>query len=139
MKITAVKTFLVDGVYRPWIFVKIETSEPGLVGWGDCTDWGADGPIVCTVEHYAERLIGRDPMQVEAIWWDLAAASVRHTGGLAWKAMSGIDSALWDIRGKALGAPVWQVLGGKLRDRLRLYWTHCGSMRSRGHAAQLGV
>ena len=139
MKITAVKTFLVDGVFRPWIFVKIETSEPGLVGWGDCTDWGADGPIVRTVEHYAERLIGRDPMQVEAIWWDLAAASVRHTGGLAWKAMSGIDSALWDIRGKALGAPVWQLLGGKLRDRLRLYWTHCGSMRSRGHAAELGV
>ena len=101
MKITAVRTFLVDGVFRPWVFVKIETSEPGLVGWGDCTDWGADGPIVRTVEHYAERLIGRDPMQVEAVWWDLAAASVRHTGGLAWKAMSGIDSALWDIRGKA--------------------------------------
>ena len=46
---------MVDGVFRPWIFVKIETSEPGLVGWGDCTDWGADGPIVRTVEHYAER------------------------------------------------------------------------------------
>jgi galactonate dehydratase len=66
------------------------------------------------------------------------AASVRHTGGIASKAMSGIDSALWDIRGKALNAPVWQLLGGKMRDRLRLYWSHCGSTRAR-HAERLGL
>ena len=137
MKITAIKTFLVDGVFRPWTFVKVETDQPGLIGWGDCTDWGAAGPIAVTVERYSEWVIGRDPMQVEAIWWDLAASSVRHTGGIAWKAMSGIDSALWDIRGKVLGAPVWQLLGGKMRDRLGLYWSHCGSMRSR-HADELG-
>ena len=138
MKITAIKTFLVDGVFRPWTFVKVETSEPGLIGWGDCTDWGSAGPVAATVERYAEWVIGRDPMQAEAIWWDLAASSVRHTGGIAWKAMSGIDSALWDIRGKVLGAPVWQLLGGKMRDRLRLYWTHCGSMRFR-HGQELGT
>ena len=138
MKITAIKTFLVDGVFRPWTFVKIEPDQPGLVGWGDCTDWGAAGPIAATVERYGEWVIGRDPMQAEGIWWDLAASSVRHTGGIAWKAMSGIDSALWDIRGKVLGAPVWQLLGGKMRDRLGLYWSHCGSMRSR-HAAELGT
>ena len=137
MKITAVKTFLVDGVFRPWIFVKIETSEPGLVGWGDCTDWGADKPIVRTVEHYAERLIGRDPMQVEAIWWDLLGFCSAHrwpAGRHVWHRLSPVGYSR-----KALGAPVWQLLGGKLRDRLRLYWTHCGSMRSRGHAAELGV
>jgi L-alanine-DL-glutamate epimerase-like enolase superfamily enzyme len=77
-------------------------------------------------------------MQVEAIWWMLANASERHTGGLAWKAMAGIDSALWDIRGKVLNAPVWQLLGGKMRDRLRLYWSHCGSVRAR-HAERLGL
>ncbi len=137
MKITAIKTFLVDGVFRPWTFVKVETDQPGLIGWGDCTDWGAAKPIAAMVERYSEWAIGRDPMQVEAIWWDLSAASVRHTGGIAWKAMSGIDSALWDIRGKVLGAPVWQLLGGKMRDRLGLYWSHCGSMRSR-HADELG-
>ena len=130
MKITAVKPFIVDGGFRPWTFVKVETSEPGLVGWGDCTDWGSPGPVAATVERYSEWVIGRDPMQVEAIWWDLSAASMRHVGGIAWKAMSGIDSALWDIRGKALGAPVWQLLGGKLRDELRLYWSHCGSVRA---------
>jgi L-alanine-DL-glutamate epimerase-like enolase superfamily enzyme len=138
MKITAVKTFIVDGGFRPWTFVKVETSDSGLVGWGDCTDWGSPGPVATTVERYAEWVVGRDPMQAEAIWWDLAAASVRHTGGIAWKAMSGIDSALWDIRGKVLNAPVWQLLGGKMRDKLRLYWSHCGSTRAR-HAERLGL
>ena len=138
MKITNVKTFLVDGGFRPWTFVKVETSDPGVVGWGDCTDWGSPGPVAATVERYAEWVIGRDPMQAEAIWWDLSAASVRHTGGIASKAMSGIDSALWDIRGKVLNAPVWQLLGGKMRDRLRLYWSHCGSTRRR-HADLLGL
>jgi galactonate dehydratase len=138
MKITAIKTFIVDGGFRPWTFVRVETSDPGLVGWGDCTDWGSPGPVAATVERYAEWVIGRDPMQAEAIWWDLTAASMRHSGGIASKAMSGIDSALWDIRGKVLNAPVWQLLGGKMRDRLRLYWTHCGSTRAR-HADRLEV
>ncbi len=138
MKITAIKTFLVDGGFRPWTFVKVETDQPGLVGWGDCTDWGSPGPVAATVERYSEWVIGRDPMQAEAIWWDLAAASVRHIGGIAYKAMSGIDSALWDIRGKELGVPVWQLLGGKMRDRLRLYWSHCGSVRA-AHAQTLGL
>jgi L-alanine-DL-glutamate epimerase-like enolase superfamily enzyme len=138
MKITAIKTFIVDGGFRPWTFVKVETSEPGLVGWGDCTDWGSPGPVAATVARYAEWVIGRDPMQVEAIWWDLSTASMRHVGGIAWKAMAGIDSALWDIRGKVLGAPVWQLLGGKLRDELRLYWSHCGTLRTR-HADRLNL
>ncbi|MFN8512138.1 MAG: mandelate racemase/muconate lactonizing enzyme family protein [Chloroflexia bacterium] len=129
LKITNIKTFIVDGGFRPWTFVKIETSD-GTVGWGDCTDWGTPKPIVAMVERMAETIIGRDPMQAEAIWWDLDAMSVRHTGGIAYKAMSGIDSALWDIRGKVLNAPVWQLLGGKLRDELRLYWSHFGSIRA---------
>lgn len=138
MKITKIKTFIVDGGFRPWTFVKIETSDDGVIGWGDCTDWGSPVAVAATVERYAEWVAGRDPMQAEAIWWTLAANSVRHSGGIAWKAMSGIDSALWDIRGKVLNAPVWQLLGGKLRDELRLYWSHCGSTRAR-RAERLGV
>ncbi|MCC9075416.1 mandelate racemase/muconate lactonizing enzyme family protein [Litorilinea aerophila] len=138
MKVTAIQTFIVDGGFRPWTFVKMETDEPGLIGWGDCTDWGSPGPVAATVERLSELVIGRDPMQVEAIWWDLTAATMRHVGGIAWKAMAGIDSALWDIRGKALGAPVWQLLGGKMRDRLRLYWSHCGTVRAR-FADRLGL
>jgi galactonate dehydratase len=138
MKITAVKTFIVDGGFRPWTFVKVETDEPGLVGWGDCTDWGSPGPIAATVQRYSEWVIGRDPMQAEPIWWNLSTASQRHIGGIASKAMAGIDSALWDIRGKVLGAPVWQLLGGQMRDKLRLYWTHCGTTRA-GHAELMGL
>jgi L-alanine-DL-glutamate epimerase-like enolase superfamily enzyme len=138
LKITKIEPFIVDGGFRPWTFVKVETSDPGVVGWGDCTDWGSPGPVAATIQRYSEWVLGRDPMQVEAIWWDLAAASVRHTGGIAWKAMSGIDSALWDIRGKVLNAPVWQLLGGKMRDSLRLYWSHCGSTRAQ-HAERLGL
>jgi L-alanine-DL-glutamate epimerase-like enolase superfamily enzyme len=140
VRVTAVKTYIVDGGFRPWTFVKVETNEPGLVGWGDCTDWGSPQPVAAMVDRLADWVVGRDPMQVEAIWWDLSAASVRHTGGIASKGMSGIDSALWDIRGKVLGVPVWQLLGGKMRDRLRLYWTHCGSTRARaGSAERLGL
>jgi galactonate dehydratase len=133
MQITRVKTFIVDGGFRPWTFVKVETSDDGLVGWGDCSDWGSPGPIAAMVERMAELVIGRDPMQVERLWWDLSAQSIRHIGGIASKAMAGLDSALWDIRGKVLNAPVWQLLGGKLRDELRVYWSHCGSTRARHH------
>ena len=62
LKITDIKTFIVDGGFRPWTFVKIETSDPGVVGWGDCTDWGAPGPITAMVERLSDSVIGRDPM-----------------------------------------------------------------------------
>jgi galactonate dehydratase len=137
MKITAVKTFLVDGVFRPWTFVKVETDE-GTVGWGDCTDWDAAPAIAATVELLGERMIGKDPMRAEDAWWSLIGYMQRQNGGIAYKAASGIDSALWDIRGKVLNAPVWELLGGKMRDELRMYWTHCVSNRAR-YAEQLGV
>ncbi len=137
LTITGVRTFIVDGGFRPWTFVKIETSD-GTVGWGDCTDWGSPRPVATMVERLGELIVGADPMQAGRIWRDLEAVSIRHTGGIAFKAMSGIDSALWDIRGKVLNAPVWQLLGGKMRDELRLYWSHCGSTRAR-RAERLGV
>ena len=137
MKITGIKTFIVDGGFRPWTFVKVETSD-GTVGWGDCTDWDAAPAIAGTVHMLADKVIGRDPMRAEETWWDLAGELVRQNGGISSKAMSGIDSALWDIRGKVLNAPVWQLLGGKMRDQLPLYWSHCGSTRAR-HGERLGV
>lgn len=137
LKITGVRTFIVDGGFRPWTFVKIETSD-GTVGWGDCTDWGSPKPVAAMVERMAEEIVGRDPMQAERIWWDLDTMSVRHSGGIASKAMSGIDSALWDIRGKVLNAPVAQLLGGAMRDALRLYWSHFGSTRAT-RAERLGL
>ncbi len=117
--------------------MKIETDE-GLIDWGDCTDWGAAPTVAAAVELYGQFVIGRDPHEVESIWWDLYDRNIRHYGGIAFKAMSGIDSALWDIKGKALGVPVWQLLGGKIRDEFPLYWTHCGGSRAQ-HSEKLGV
>lgn len=90
------------------------------------------------VKRHSEAMLGHDRMQSERICWELYAMSVRHTGGIAFKAMAGIDSALWDICGKAFGAPVWQLLGGKMRDELRLYWSRCGSTRGE-RAPRLGA
>ena len=132
MKITKVKTFIVDGVFRPWTFVKIETNSD-IVGWGDCTDWQAAPSIAATVDQLGEILIGKNPMSSESHWWEMGAFMVRQRGGIAYKAMSGIDSALWDIRGKRLNSPVWQLLGGKMRDELKLYWSHCGTDRRKYH------
>src|SRR5215204_5923860 len=95
LTITRTRTFIVDGGFRPWTFVKIETSDDGVVGWGDCTDWGSPGPVTAMVARLSEFIVGQDPMQAERIWWELYAASIRHTGGIAFKAMAGIDSALW--------------------------------------------
>lgn len=130
MKITGVKTFVADGGARPWTFVKVETDE-GVVGWGECTDWEVHEGVVKLVEVFSEHVIGRDPMNSERLWYELAVFNVRHNGGLAWKAMAGIDNALWDIKGKVLGVPVWQLLGGRIWDDLRLYWSHCGTFRNR--------
>ena len=134
MKITAIKTFVVDGAARPWTLVKVETDS-GLVGWGDCTEWDAFPGVVAMVDHLRPLVIGKDPMNGLQIWHDLANYNVRQHGGIAWKAMAGIDSALWDIRGKRLDAPVWQLLGGKIWDEIRVYWSHCGSFRARNSDA----
>jgi len=128
MKITKIKTFLVDGGFRPWTFVKIETDD-GIIGWGDCTDWGSAQIVAKMVEDLGEKIIGLDPLNSEYIWNKLANFNLRHAAGIAHKAMAGIDSALWDIKGKYFNAPVWQLMGGKLREELPLYWTHFGFTR----------
>lgn len=137
MKISDVKTFVVDGAARPWTFVKVETDS-GIVGWGDCSEWDAFPAVVGMVEHLKPLVIGKDPMNGLRIWHELAQYNMRQHGGIAWKAMAGIDSALWDIRGKHLDAPVWQLLGGRVWDEVRVYWSHCGSFRARAHE-QLGT
>ena len=130
MKISNIKSFVVNGGFRPWTFVKVETDE-GIVGWGDACDWEASFATVKVVEFLSGFLIGQNPMNTESIFWQNVNKCNRSIGGIAWKAIAGIDTALFDIKGKALGVPVWQLLGGKIHDKLRLYWTHCGSGRNK--------
>ena len=129
MKITKITPYAVDGGFRYWIFCRIDTDE-GVYGWGDGSDWDAPFTVTEAIRYLGQFLIGEDPMDIERIWWLNVGHYRRMWGGIAWKAMAAIDTALWDIKGKVLGVPVCQLLGGRMRDELRLYWTHCGTGRT---------
>ncbi len=121
MKITAIKTFVVNARMRNWILVKVETSEPGLYGWGEATlEWKTKG-VVGSIEDLAVLVIGQDPRRVEHIWQIMHRQFFWRGGVVKYTAMSGIDQALWDIKGKEVGKPVCELLGGPVRDTLRLY------------------
>ncbi|MCC6342900.1 MAG: galactonate dehydratase [Bryobacterales bacterium] len=121
MKITAIKTLVVNARMRNWILVKVETSEPGLYGWGEATlEWKTKG-VVGSVEDLSVLLIGQDPRRVEHIWQMMHRQYFWRGGVVTMTAMSGIDQALWDIKGKEAGKPVCELLGGPVRDSLRLY------------------
>jgi len=129
MKITNVKPILCDGGFRPWTFVKVETDE-GITGYGDCSDWGLAPSVAKAVKLLASEVIGEDPNNIEKLWWKMYRRTIRAVGGIAHKALAGIDSALWDIKGKLLGVPVYELLGGRCHDKIKLYWTHCGTTRA---------
>lgn len=130
MKITEVKTYLMSASrpatrswsHRNWLFVKIFTDE-GIYGVGEASGWPR--VVETAIQDLAPLLIGEDPFHIERLWQKMFTAMMGHgmTGIVGSGAMTGIDMALWDIKGKALGVPVWNLFGGKMRDRVRLY-TH---------------
>jgi galactonate dehydratase len=121
MKIAAIKTIVVNARMRNWVLVKVETDQPGLYGWGEATlEWNTRGVTGC-VEDLSALLIGQDPSRIEHIWQVMHRQYFWRGGVIKYSAMSGIDQALWDIKGKELGRPVCQLLGGPVRDTLRLY------------------
>jgi L-alanine-DL-glutamate epimerase-like enolase superfamily enzyme len=132
VKITKVETFFCDAGWRPWTFVKVSTDE-GLVGWGECSDGRNPHALAGAVKDYEGVLIGQDPRQVERLYWEMFKVARQNLGGSAHKGIAGVELALWDIKGKALGLPVYELLGGPLRDRVRLYWSHCGTSRARDY------
>ncbi|MDA1300496.1 MAG: galactonate dehydratase [Proteobacteria bacterium] len=123
MKITSIKAIPSSGGgqsrSRNYIYVKVETDE-GLVGWGESTI----GPrsVVNAVEEYGKVLIGKDPGRIEDHWQTLYHHFQNaRNGAILMPALSGIEIALWDIKGKALGVPIYELLGGKIRDRIWCY------------------
>jgi galactonate dehydratase len=121
MKITHIGTLVVNARMRNWVLVKVETNEPGLYGWGEATlEWKTKS-VVGAVEDLAVLLIGQDPRRIEHIWQIMHRQYFWRGGITNMSAMSGIDQALWDIKGKELGKPVCDLLGGPVRDTLRLY------------------
>ena len=132
MKITNIETFIVDAGWRPWTFVKIETDE-GVTGYGECSDGSAPHGVVGTIEDLKPRLIGEDPRAFEMRFWDMIRRTRQSPGGIAAKAIAGIDCALIDIKAKALGISVVELFGGATRDSVRVYWSHCGTSRARNY------
>ena len=155
MKITEIRTFLMqagqppesawatDGISsqgsRNWLFVKVYTDE-GITGVGEGSGWPR--VVEAAVNDLAHIVVGEDPRNIERLWQKMHVAMMGHgiSGVIGAGAMAGIDMALWDIKGKALNTPVWNLLGGKVRDRIRLY-SHAStpevavSLKERGYTA----
>jgi galactonate dehydratase len=119
VKITGMKVHgvsLTPDSDRPYVFVKLETNK-GVVGWGEGTLEGKAAAVMNCIEDFREFLIGKDPMQVEHHWQSMYVHSFYRAGPVIGSAISGIDQALWDIRGKVLGMPVYKLLGGPADPR----------------------
>ena len=137
MKITQVKTFLVNAGRQNWVFVKVETDE-GIHGWGEASVEGQEKAAEAAIHTLAERsVIGEDPRNVDKIWQQMYRHGFWKGGFLYNSAISGIDQAIWDIKGKMLGVPTYELLGGKVRDKIKTY-THARDEAELARAMDLG-
>ena len=115
--IRSIETFLVP---PRWLFVRVETSE-GLIGWGEASLEGHGEAVVGAFASLQDRFVGADADRIEDIWQTAYRLGFYRGGPVLMSALSGLDQALWDIKGKALGVPVAQLLGGEVRDSIRVY------------------
>ncbi|MFC3704519.1 mandelate racemase/muconate lactonizing enzyme family protein [Devosia honganensis] len=115
MKITAIRCYPAWIGIRNQLLVKIETDE-GVFGWGESGLSGREKAVVGAIEHFAQFLVGADPFRIGALWQDMYRSQYFEGGRVLQAAISAIDIALYDIKGKALGVPVYELLGGKQRD-----------------------
>ncbi|MBP5321198.1 MAG: mandelate racemase/muconate lactonizing enzyme family protein [Kiritimatiellae bacterium] len=120
MNITAIKTFVIDCFRTNWVFVKVLTDE-GLSGIGEGTLEYKENALVGAVADLEHALIGQDPFDTERIWHTVYRDAYWRGGPVLMSALSAIDMALWDLKGKALGLPVWKLIGGKCREGVPCY------------------
>jgi galactonate dehydratase len=117
MKITRLQTFLVP---PRWCFLRIDTDD-GVVGWGEPVIEGRAHTVAAAVSELADYLVGQDPLRIEEHWQVMTKGGFYRGGPILSSAVAGIDQALWDIAGKARGVPVHELIGGAVRDRVRVY------------------
>lgn len=121
LKVTDLRTFVVDsGNDENWVFVKLYTNQ-GLVGLGDGTMTAKAKSVEAAIQEHKRYLVGKDPTEIERHWQGMFRGPRYRGGPILMSAISAVDIALWDILGQALGVPIWQLLGGKARDRIRVY------------------
>ena len=120
MRITAIRTFLVGGSWRNWLIVKLET-DAGVHGVGEATLEGKSKTVEAAVRELERYLIGKDPATIERHFQEMYRRAFYAGGEVLTSAISGVETAMWDIKGKVLGVPVYELLGGRTRDRIKLY------------------
>ena len=132
MKVSGFETLHCDAGWRVLSFLKL-TTDDGLVGWSEYNEsYGSPGLTAVIEQLCKRRVVGRDPRPHERLSAELYAMTRQAPEGMAQQAIAAIENALVDIKAKSLDVPVYQLLGGPIRDRLRLYWSHCGSYRFPG-------
>jgi len=128
MRITKLECLHADAGFRNFDFLKISTDE-GLVGWSEYNESFGGMGVTSLIENLAPTLVGQDPRAYEALVTTMYAIRRQASGGVVQQAIGAIENALLDVKAKALGIPVYELLGGPVRDRIRLYWSHCGTYR----------
>ncbi len=123
MKVTGIECFKYWVQWRNWLFVKVSTDE-GLYGWGEASLHGSLEAVETAIHELGRYLIGKDPAGIEAHWYGMYHAWRWRGGPILHTALAGLECALWDIEGKRLGVPVYRLLGGPLRTRIRAYASH---------------
>lgn len=120
MKVTQIKTFICHAYRTNWVFVKVITDS-GLYGVGEATLEYREPTVVQAIKELERYLVGKDPHNIEAFWHDTYRDAYWRGGVVLMSALAGVEMALWDIKGKDLGVPVYQLLGGKVRDSVKCY------------------
>lgn len=120
MKVTQIKTFICHAYRTNWVFVKVITDS-GLYGVGEATLEYREPTVVQAIKELERYLVGKDPHNIEAFWHDAYRDAYWRGGVVLMSALAGVEMALWDIKGKDLGVPVYQLLGGKVRDSIKCY------------------
>ena len=128
MKVESIETLVCDAGWRNYHFVKL-TTDAGIIGWSEFDEgFGAPG-VSAVIQRFATRVVGQPVGAHERIYAELYCATRPAAGGIIALAMAAIENALLDAKAKGMGVPVYELLGGKIRDRIRVYWSHCATWR----------
>src|ERR687893_1291991 len=135
MRITNVESIAVWGGFRNYLFVVVDTDE-GIYGVGEAGLTGRELAVAGVIEHFKPLLVGQDPHRIEHIWQQLFRGGFFPAQGVVSAALSAVDIALWDIKGQALGVPIYQLLGGLVRNYIECYSTGFPGQGSLGETAR---
>src|SRR5580693_10194903 len=125
-KVRAVEILACDAGWRNYHFVKV-TTEDGVVGWSEFDEGFGSPGVGAAIQRLSSRVVGQNAHQHERIFAELFSATRPAAGGVVAQALGAIENALLDAKAKLLGVPCYELLGGKIRDRIRIYWSHCAT------------